>query len=109
MVATYMNGMGFKAEAISLLEEILNEDSNSLDGLTFLASFYEVSGEVNKANTIRERISVLDPWNANNYLQMAFNYKFIGDKVGQQKYLDKAMSFASNDPMVIKSKPDLIQ
>ena len=109
MTAGFMNSMGYKQESISLLENLLKEDPNSLDALTFLASYYEVSGEILKANAVREKLSVLDPWNANNYLQLAFNFKYIGDKIGQQKYLDKALSFASNDPMVIKSKPELIQ
>jgi hypothetical protein len=56
---------------------------------------------------MREKIAVLDPWNANNYLQMAFNYQFLGDKVNQKLFLDKALSFASSDPSVIKAKPDL--
>jgi len=109
MTAGFMNSMGYKQESISLLENLLKEDPNSLDALTFLASYYEVSGEILKANAVREKLSILDPWNANNYLQLAFNFKYIGDKLGQQKYLDIALSFASNDPMVIKSKPELIQ
>lgn len=109
MAAGFMNSMGYKQESISLLEEILREDPNSMDGLTFLASYYEVSGQIAKANSIRERIAVLDPWNATNYLQLAYNYKYIGDAVGQKRYLDKALSFASNDPIVIKSTPELTQ
>jgi hypothetical protein len=109
MAASFMNSMGYKQESISLLEDILQDDPNNMDALTFLASYYEVSGQIAKANTIRERISDLDPWNANNYLQLAFNYKYVGDSVGQKRYLDKALSFASNDPIVIKSMPELIQ
>jgi len=109
MAASFMNSMGYKQESISLLEDILQDDPNNLDALTFLASYYEISGQITKANSIRERISVQDPWNANNYLQLAFNYKYLGDSVGQKRYLDKALSFASNDPIVIKSAPELIQ
>jgi hypothetical protein len=38
---------------------------------------------------------------------MAFNYKFLGNKVQQQNYLDKVLTFAAADPMVIKAVPEL--
>ena len=58
---------------------------------------------------MRIKLAVLDPWNAENYLQMAFDYKFIGDKINQQKYLDKALSFASANPTVISAQAELNQ
>jgi O-antigen ligase len=109
MTATYLHGMGYKSEAVALLEDLHAEDPNSLDTLTFLASYYEMTGEINKALVMREKIAVLDPWNANNYLQMAFNYKFISDEANKKLYLDKAYSFAPNDENVIKAKLELEQ
>ena len=107
MTATYLHGMGFQQEALSLLEQLHLEDPYNLDALTFLASYYENLSQVDKALVAREKISKLDPWNASNYLQMAFNYKFLGNKVQQQNYLDKVLSFAAVDPMVIKAVPEL--
>jgi Tfp pilus assembly protein PilF len=101
--------MGYKSEAVALLEKLHKEDPNSLDTLTFLASYYEMTAEINKALAMREKIAVLDPWNANNYLQMAFNYKYINDKVNQKLYFDKAFSFAPNDVNVINAKTELAQ
>jgi O-antigen ligase len=109
MTATYLHGMGYKSEAVALLEDLHAEDPNSLDTLTFLASYYEMTGEINKALAMREKIAVLDPWNANNYLQMAFNYKFISDDANKKLYFDKAYSFAPNDENVIKAKLELEQ
>jgi hypothetical protein len=109
LTASYLYGMGYKTEAVQLLEKLNVEDPYSLDTLTFLASYYEMSGEINKALIVRKKIEVLDPWNANNYLQMAFNYKYIGDKVNQKLNLEKVLSFARNDVNVIKSKPELEQ
>ena len=109
ITATYLHGMGYKSEAVALLEDLHAEDPNSLDTLTFLASYYEMTGEINKALAMREKIAVLDPWNANNYLQMAFNYKFISDEANKKLYLDKAYSFAPNDENVIKAKLELEQ
>jgi tetratricopeptide (TPR) repeat protein len=99
--------MGFQQEALNLLEQLHLEDPYNLDALTVLASYYENLGQVDKALAMREKISKLDPWNVNNYLQMAFNYKFLDNKVQQQNYLDKVLSFASADPMVIKAVPEL--
>jgi O-antigen ligase len=107
MTATYLHGMGFQQEALNLLEQLHLEDPYNLDALTFLASFYENLGQIDKALVEREKISKLDPWGANNYLQMAFNYKFLGNKVEQQNYLDKLLTFAAADPMVIKAVPEL--
>ena len=107
MTATYLHGMGFQQEALNLLEQLHLEDPYNLDALTFLASFYENLGQVDNALVARQKISKLDPWNANNYLQMAFNYKFLGNNAQQQIYLDKVLTFAAADPMVIKAVPEL--
>jgi len=107
MTATYLHGMGFQQEALSLLEQLNLEDPYNLDALTFLASFYENLDQVDKALLAREKMAKLDPWNAANYLQMAFNYKFLGNKVQQQNYLDKVLSFAAADPIVFKAVPEL--
>jgi O-antigen ligase len=107
MTATYLHGMGFQQEALNLLEQLHLEDPYNLDALTFLASFYENLGQIDNALVARQKISKLDPWNANNYLQMAFNYKFLGNKAQQQIYLDKVLTFAAADPMVVKAVPEL--
>jgi len=109
MTATFLHGMGYKQDAISLLEKLYKEDPYNLDGITFLASYYEMSGQVQKSIKMREVISDLDPWNANNYLQMAFNYKYLKDETNQKIYLDKALAFAATDPSVIKAKSELEQ
>jgi len=109
MASTFLHGMGYKQEAVSVLEKVHAEDPYNLDALTLLSSYYEMSGELPKAIGMREKIVVLDPWNAENYLQMSFDYKFIGDKINQKKYFDKALSFASTNPMVISAQAELKQ
>ena len=107
MSATFLYNMGFQQDAMILLKDVYNQDEYNLDALTFLASYYENAGQVTDAVTIREKIIKLDPWNASNYLQMAFNHKFLGNKAQQQIYLDKVLSFAATDPIVIKAAPEL--
>ena len=109
MAATFLHGMDYKQEAVSLLEKLYTEDPYNLDAITMLSSYYEVSGVVPKAISMREKLAELDPWNVENYLQMAFDYKFIGDKVNQQKYLDKALSIDSSNPKLISAQTELNQ
>jgi O-antigen ligase len=109
MAATFLHGMDYKQDAVSLLEKLHTDDPDNLDAITVLSSYYEVSGEVPKAISMREKLAILDPWNVENYLQMAFDYKFIGDKVNQQKYLDKALSIDSSNPKVISAQAELNQ
>jgi tetratricopeptide (TPR) repeat protein len=109
MAATYLHGMDYKQEAVSLLEKLHTQDPYNLDTITFLSSYYELSGEVKKAISMRDKLAILDPWNAENYLQMAFDYKFIGNKANQQKYLDKALKLAPTNPKIISAQAELVQ
>ena len=109
LAATFLYGMDYKHEAVSLLEKLNAEDPYNLDAITVLSSYYEILGEVPKAILMREKLAVLDPWNADNYIQMAFDYKFIGDKVNQQICLDKALSFDSSNPKVLSAQAELSQ
>ena len=109
MAATYLYGMDYKQEAVSVLEKVHKQDPHNLDAITFLSSYYEMASEVQKAISMREKLAILDPWNAENYLQMAYDYKFVGDKINQQVYLDKALSFDSNNPKVISAQAELAQ
>ena len=109
MAATFLHGMDYKQDAISLLEKLHTEDPYNLDAMTMLSSYYEVSGMVPKAISMREKLAILDPWNAENYLQMAFDYKFIGDKRNQQIYFDKALAIDSSNPKLISAQAELSQ
>ena len=109
MAATFLHGMDYKQDAVSLLEKLHTEDPYNLDAMTMLSSYYEVSGMVPKAISIREKLAELDPWNVENYLQMAFDYKFIGDKRNQQIYFDKALAIDSSNPKLISAQAELIQ
>lgn len=108
MTAFYLYDMGYKQEAINLLEKLIKLDPRSLDALTVLSSYYEQEGNVAAAIETRKSIIQLDQWNASNYLQLGFNYKFLGDSINQRIMLDKVLSYASNDAMVIKAKLELL-
>ena len=109
MVSSYLYGMDYKQEAISVLEKVRIDDPHNLDAITLLSSYYEMSNQVPKAISMRRVLAELDPWNSENYIQMAFDYKFIGDKINQKIYLDKALSFASSNPIIISAQAELAQ
>jgi len=108
LTASFMYNMGYKQEASNILEELHKADNRNLDVLTIISSYYELEGNINSAIGSRKKIILLDPWNSTNYLQLAYNYKLIGDKVNQKAMLDKVFSYASKDPIVIKAKPELL-
>ena len=108
MTATYLYGMGYKQEGVNLLEKLLRIDPRNLDVLSVLSSYYEQAGNVNAAIELRKLIIPLDPWNTPNFLQLGFNYKFLGDTVNQKLALEKVLSYAPNDPLVIKAQPELL-
>jgi O-antigen ligase len=107
LTGAYLHSMGYKQEAIVLLEKLHLDNPHNLDVLNFLSGYYEISGDAEKSLVYRKKLAIMDQWNATNYLQMAFNYKFIGDVVNQKLYLDKALSFAGNDANVMKAKLEL--
>jgi two-component SAPR family response regulator len=45
--------------------------------------------------SLREKISTIDPWNADNYLQLLKLYKAAGDTVGVEAMRAKIFSFAA--------------
>ena len=108
LTASYLYNMGYKQEASSTLEKLHKEDNRNLDVLTIISNYYELEGDIKSAIDSRKQIILLDPWNSTNYLQLAYNYKLIGDKVNQKAMLDKVFSYASKDPIVIKAKPELL-
>ena len=98
---------GFIDEAVEVITKLHINDPRNQDSIIALALINESINKIPDAIEYRIKIAKLDPWNANNYLQMAFNYKFLGNKVQQQNYLDKVLTFAAADPMVIKAVPEL--
>ena len=79
-----------------------------MDTLNLLASFNEQSGKYQLAINYRNKIAVLDPWNAENYLVMGRDYKALGDKLNMQNSLNEILNFASNNPIAAAAKSELV-
>jgi O-antigen ligase len=100
-------GGGFIDEGLVVAEQISQDDPRNLDALNSIATVNEQINKLSIAITTREKISVLDPWNAANYLQQGRNYKTQGDLVKSSKMLEKILSFASNHPISAQAKIEL--
>jgi len=98
---------GFVSEGVSEVEIISNNDPRNLDALNSLAVIYEQTNDIEKAIDNREKIAVLDPWNAANFLALGKDYKLLGDLVKSQAMLDKILSFARNNVISNQAKIEL--
>ncbi len=88
--------MGLVKESYDQVIKLHESDSRSLEFLRWLA-FYEVEqNNFKEAINYRNKIAVLDPWNANNYLDLGVLYKTIGDEENSLLMLNKIKQFAQN-------------
>jgi tetratricopeptide (TPR) repeat protein len=108
-VATWIAATGGSNEIIGEQEiiSLLKKDSKNLEYLNRLAMLYEKTGKYNDSISIREKISVLDPWNAKNYLNLGLNYKAINNLDRMNEMLNKIESFAPNTPEATSARIQL--
>jgi tetratricopeptide (TPR) repeat protein len=99
---------GFVAEGLTELEKISLNDPRNLDALNSLALIYDQTNLIDRSVTIREKISILDPWNAANYLALGKNYKARGNVTKSKEMLDKILSFASSNPIANQANEELL-
>ena len=92
--AFFLFDMGYSDEAYEVVLKVhLNEprDPVFLKGLALI----EVSrGNIKGAISAREQISITDPWNYDNYLELLKLYKNNGDLNNATAMKDKILSFA---------------
>jgi len=98
---------GFVSEGLNEIEKISKNDPRNLDALNSLAVIHEQTNSIDKAIANREKIAVLDPWNAANFLALGKSYKLSGDLVKTTAMLDKILSFASTNVISDQAKIDL--
>lgn len=101
--------MGFIEEGIMEVRKIHNENPRNLDALNILVRTYEQTNRIPEAIIYREKISQIDPWNADNYLSLGKNYKVQGDLIRTKAMLDKILSFAAGKEIAEQAKIDLAQ
>jgi O-antigen ligase len=100
---------GFIEEGLTEVLKIQTENPRNLDALNILVRTYEQTNRIPEAIIYREKISQIDPWNADNYLSLGKNYKSQGDLIKTKAMLDKILSFAAGKEIAEQAKIDLAQ
>jgi hypothetical protein len=88
--------MGYKSEASLEVKKLLQEDQRNLDCLRVTAFLEESDNKISEVIATRTRIAKYDPWNAQNYFELAKLYKLSGDLTKVEEMRDKILSFAPN-------------
>jgi len=106
--ASFLANSGFAQEGMSELEKIANSDPRNDDALDLLATYYYQLGNIKLSIEKRKQISLLDPWDAKNYLTLGQLYKISSDTENMKKMQEKILSFASSTPEGEKAKIELV-
>lgn len=104
----YMAASGFKDEGLQRLKSVIQDNPRNFDALNLIAGLSEEFGLTDEAIDFRVRISLLDPWNAKNYLRLGNLYKFKGDYKSMNEIKLKILSFAENTNEGSQAKIDLV-
>jgi len=87
--------MGYRDEAYILVAKLLADDPTNLEYLQGMVFLEESKNDISKLIEIRKRIAAVDPWNAENYLQLLKLYKATGDTISMEAMKVKIFSFAA--------------
>lgn len=94
--AYFLLDMGYTNEAYSIILSSHKADPRNPDYLQGLANFEESKQNIKNAISVRRKISIIDPWNADNYLKLLVLYKSNGDLVNANEMKNKILNFAPN-------------
>jgi O-antigen ligase len=106
-VTFHLYDMGFKEEAYQAASNIFDTDPINPDFLRGKVFFEESFGNVATIISTRKQIALIDPWNAENYLQLLKLYKLNGDIENANAMKDKILSFAAETD-VAKSAVEIL-
>lgn len=79
--------------ALKFTKSILEEDPKSQNGNLLRATAFELSKKYAQAIPVRDRLMELDPWNAQNMLQIVRDYLAIKDVENAKAMADKIAQF----------------
>ena len=78
-VALNLIDSGYMDKGVDIVKSLSEEDPRQLDYLKVLVRVEMTRNNLSKAVELRESISKLDPWNAQNYFELALLYKSLGN------------------------------
>lgn len=93
-IGAYLVAMGKVEKGLSLLEAESLKNKRNLDALNILANYNEQLSRIDRAINFRIKISLLDPWNAENLFSLGKDYKAIGNYSEMEKIRLKILKIA---------------
>jgi O-antigen ligase len=100
--------IGKLSESKILIDELRGSDPKNLEYLNWLAMYEEeITKNYTESIKYRNLITLLDPWDASNYLEIGKLYKKNGNLEGMNSMLEKIMSFAAGDEIAQIAKQEL--
>ena len=106
-IATNLINGGFTQEGVAILEGLHKNDPRNMDAINTLAVVNEELANYENAIKYRLKMSIIDEWNAANYINLGLDYKQIGQIEKSQEMLEKIMSFASDNSIAKKAQIEL--
>jgi O-antigen ligase len=98
---------GDTQSSIPKIRILLESEPRNLFYLQWLAWFEQEQNDYNSAILTRERIVELDPWNAQNFLDLGILYKQIGDIESMNQMLQRIVSIPSGVVLADKARTEL--
>ena len=102
-IAALLRDNGSTTEYEKVISDLLLKDPRCLTCLKVRGEVYEINKDWANAVKTYNQISLLDPWNAENYLRIANVYAVLGQKQAAISALDKILSFAGNTQVGIQA------
>jgi O-antigen ligase len=95
-VSLSMVDMGFIEEAHNAIVTLHNKDPRNLDVLHWLSDYERYNKNLDQEINYRTQIISLDPWNADNYLELGRLYLQNNNYVNMEQMKKKILSFAAD-------------
>jgi O-antigen ligase len=108
-IAVNLTITGHADFAIQTLKKSLSATPNSLDTLSTISNIYESAKQPENALQYRLQLVKLNPWNAQNYLQLGKDYRDIGNFEKMDVMLNKIKSFAATTDIYSTAKTELVR
>ena len=102
-----MVDMGFIEEAYDSIVTLHNKDPRNLDILRWLSDYERYNKNLTQEINYRTQIISLDPWNAENYLELGRLYLQNKDYVSMEQMKEKISSFAADTDIGKQAQAEL--
>lgn len=107
-VSLSMVDMGFIVEAYNTIIILHNKDPRNLDFLLWLSNYERLNKNLDREINYRTQMLGLDPWNADNYLELGRLYLQNKDYINMKQMKEKILSFAGDTDIGKRVQTELI-